>query len=39
MILEKIKEKFLDDVLETSDFRGDLVAIVTKTLFPMSCSF
>ncbi len=30
MILEKIKEKFLDDVLETSDFRGDLVAIVSK---------
>lgn len=30
MILEKIKEKFIDDVLETSDFRGDLVAVVNK---------
>ncbi len=30
MILEKIKEKFLDDVLETSDLRGELVAVVNK---------
>ena len=32
MILEKIKEKFLDDVLETSDFRGDLVATVNQEI-------
>ncbi len=32
MILEKIKEKFLDDVLETSDFRGDLTAVVKKEI-------
>lgn len=32
MILEKIKEKFLDDVLETSDFRGDFVAVVNKDI-------
>src|SRR3989338_9559899 len=30
MILEKIKEKFLDDVLETHEFRGDSVAVVHK---------
>ena len=30
MILEKIKEKFLDDVYETHEFRGDLVAVVNK---------
>ncbi|MBI1978243.1 MAG: NADH-quinone oxidoreductase subunit C [Candidatus Omnitrophica bacterium] len=30
MILEKIKEKFLDDVFETYEFRGDLVVIVNK---------
>lgn len=32
MILEKIKEKFLDDVLETFEFRGDLVAVVDKEI-------
>lgn len=32
MILEKIKEQFLDDVLETSDFRGDLTAVVNKEI-------
>ena len=32
MILEKIKEKFLDDVYETHEFRGDLVAIVNKEI-------
>ena len=32
MILERIKEKFLDDVYETFEFRGDLVAIVNKEI-------
>ncbi|MBI4367956.1 MAG: NADH-quinone oxidoreductase subunit C [Candidatus Omnitrophica bacterium] len=32
MILEKIKEKFLDDVYETFEFRGDLVAVVNKDI-------
>ena len=32
MILEKIKEKFLDDVYETHEFRGDLVAIVNQEI-------
>ena len=32
MILEKIKEKFLDDVYETHEFRGDLVAVVNKDI-------
>ena len=32
MILEKIKENFLDDVLETYEFRGDLVAVVNKEI-------
>ena len=32
MILEKIKEKFLDDVYETQEFRGDLVAVVNKDI-------
>ena len=32
MILEKIKEKFLDDVYETQEFRGDLVAIINKEI-------
>ncbi len=32
MILEKLKEKFLDDVYETHEFRGDLVAIVNKDI-------
>jgi len=32
MILEKIKEKFLDDVLETYEFRGDLVAVIRKEI-------
>ena len=30
MILEKIREKFLDDVCEAHEFRGDLVVIVHK---------
>ncbi|MBI4358523.1 MAG: NADH-quinone oxidoreductase subunit C [Candidatus Omnitrophica bacterium] len=30
MILEKIKETFLDDVHETHECRGDLVALVNK---------
>ncbi len=32
MILEKVKEKFLDDVYETYEFRGDLVAVVNKEI-------
>jgi len=32
MILEKIKEKFLDDIYDTYEFRGDLVAIVNKEI-------
>lgn len=32
MILERIKEKFLDDVYETHEFRGDLVAVVNKAI-------
>ena len=32
MILEKIKEKFLDDVYEAYDFKGDLVAVVNKEI-------
>lgn len=32
MILERIKEKFLDDVYETHEFRGDLVAVVNKEI-------
>ena len=32
MILEKIKEKFLDDICQTQEFRGDLVAIVHKDI-------
>lgn len=32
MILERIKEKFLDDIYETFEFRGDLVAIVNKEI-------
>lgn len=32
MILEKIKEKFLDDIRETYEFRGDLVAVVNKEI-------
>jgi len=32
MNLEKIKEKFLDDVYETQEFRGDLVAVVNKDI-------
>ena len=30
MILEKLKERFLDDVYETHEFRGDLVAVVNQ---------
>jgi NADH-quinone oxidoreductase subunit C len=30
MILERLKEKFLDDVYETYEFRSDLVAVVNK---------
>ena len=33
MVLEKVKEKFLDDVYETYEFRGDLVAVVNKDIF------
>ncbi len=32
MILEKVKENFLDDVYETYEFRGDLVAVVNKEI-------
>ena len=32
MILEQIKEKFLDDVYQTFEFRGDLVAVVNKDI-------
>jgi len=32
MILEKIKEKFLDDICDTYEFRGDLVAVVDKAV-------
>ena len=32
MILEKIKEKFLDDVFQTSEFRGDLAALVNPEI-------
>ncbi len=32
MILEKVKEKFLDDIYETYEFRGDLVAVVNKEI-------
>ncbi|MBI4372264.1 MAG: NADH-quinone oxidoreductase subunit C [Candidatus Omnitrophica bacterium] len=32
MILEKIKEKFLDDIYETREFRGDLVAVINKEI-------
>jgi NADH-quinone oxidoreductase subunit C len=32
MILEAIKAKFLDEVLSTSEFRGDLTATVTKEI-------
>ena len=32
MILEKIKEKFLDDIYQTFEFRGDLVAVVNKDI-------
>ncbi len=32
MILEQLKEKFLDDIYETSEFRGDLVAVVNKEI-------
>ena len=32
MILEKIKERFLDDVIETQEFRGELVAAVNKDI-------
>jgi len=32
MILERLKEKFLDDIYETYEFRGDLVAVVNKEI-------
>jgi NADH-quinone oxidoreductase subunit C len=32
MILEWLKEKFLDDIYETYEFRGDLVAVVNKDI-------
>jgi len=32
MILERIKEKFLDDVYQTYEFRGDLVAVVNQAI-------
>ena len=32
MILEKIREKFLDDVVETQEFRGELAAVVHKAV-------
>ena len=32
MILEKIKEKFLDDVYGSFEFRGDLVAVVNSEI-------
>ena len=32
MILERIKEKFLDDVYQIYEFRGDLVAVVNKEI-------
>ncbi|MBI4372208.1 MAG: NADH-quinone oxidoreductase subunit C [Candidatus Omnitrophica bacterium] len=32
MILEKLKEKFLDDVYETHEFRGDLIAVINKEI-------
>ena len=32
MILEKLKEKFLDDVYETQEFSGELVAVVNKEI-------
>ena len=32
MILEKVKENFLDDIYETYEFRGDLVAVVNKEI-------
>jgi len=39
MILEKIKEKFLDDVYETYEFRGDLVAVVNKEIMRDAAKF
>ena len=32
MILERIKEKFLDDVYQISEFRGDLIAVIHKNI-------
>ncbi len=32
MILEKIKERFLDVVIHSQEFRGDLVAVVNKEI-------
>ncbi len=32
MILEKIKERFLDDVVETQELRGEFVAVVNKDI-------
>ena len=39
MILERLKEKFLDDVLETFEFRGDLVAVVNKEIIRDAMKF
>lgn len=39
MILEQIKEKFLDDVYETSEFRGDLVVILNKKIIKDAMQF
>ena len=39
MILEKLKEKFLDDVFETFEFRGDLAVVVNKEIIRDTMKF
>lgn len=39
MILEQIKEKFLDDVYETSEFRGDLTVVLNKKIIKDAMQF
>lgn len=38
-MLEQIKEKFLDDVYETSEFRGDLVVVLNKKVIKDAMQF